>query len=135
MANSSMFVRPISTASAALSRATTVASYGGRKFSSIREAQVVSARVAEHVLHRDRQARQRPERFAATALGVDRGGLGQSAVGVDAQEGADFAVVPVDAIEERLRHFRRSASPPASTSSSRRRSDRQATSKRSAVSY
>ena len=47
IANSSRFVRPISTASAACSFATTVASYGGRKFSSIREPQVVSSPSAQ----------------------------------------------------------------------------------------
>ncbi len=43
MANSSMFVLPMRTASAALSRATAVASYGGTKCSSIREPQVVNS--------------------------------------------------------------------------------------------
>src|SRR3954470_10526066 len=41
IANSSKFVRPSNTASAARNFAITVASYGGRKFSSIREAHVV----------------------------------------------------------------------------------------------
>src|SRR5205085_4996757 len=49
MANSSMFVLPISTASAARSRTTTVASYGGRKFSSIRETQVVGSSVVQRL--------------------------------------------------------------------------------------
>ena len=43
MANSSMFVRPINTASAAFKLAMTVASYGGRKPSKIREAHVVGS--------------------------------------------------------------------------------------------
>src|SRR4051812_43198330 len=43
IANSSMFVLPISTASAAFSLAMTVASYGGRKFSSIFEPHVVGS--------------------------------------------------------------------------------------------
>src|SRR5215213_11630423 len=41
MANSSMFVLPTMTAPAARSRVTTVASYGGRQPSRIREEQVV----------------------------------------------------------------------------------------------
>src|SRR3982751_1680067 len=41
IANSSMFALPIATPCAALSRATTLASYGGTKFSSMRDAQVV----------------------------------------------------------------------------------------------
>ena len=73
MANSSMFVLPISTASAAFSLAMTVASYGGRKSSSIREPQVVGSPCgAEHVLDATGSPAKRPERLARP------GGAGRS---------------------------------------------------------
>ena len=84
MANSSMFVLPISTASAALSFSTTVASYGGTKFSSILLPQVVRLALgAEHVLDRHRQAAQLAHRLAGGAAVVDFLGASQGRVRID----------------------------------------------------
>ena len=72
IANSSRLVLPTSTAPAARSRCTTVASYGGRHPSRMRDEHVVgSPRVHEVVLERDRHAGQRTRIVAPRDRGVD----------------------------------------------------------------
>ena len=67
----------------------TVASYGGRKFSSIREAQVVSlAALAEDVFHGHRQAGEPTHGLPLGALRVDLGRLLQRPLGIDVARNA-----------------------------------------------
>ena len=99
IANSSMLSLPTITAPSALSRATTVASYGGTKPARIREPQVVGTPGrAQHVLERDRDPGQRP-----TAPGGDRavGGvrLPQRVLGRDGEEGVDPRLHGRDAVQ------------------------------------
>ena len=62
----------------------------------------------EQVLDRERRARERAERFAPRApAGVDRGGLGERALGGDVGEGAELGVERLDALERRLDDFAR----------------------------
>ena len=93
MANSSMFVLPIRTASAAFSRAMTVASYGGRNSLSIRDAQVVGS-------PRVRAGASRPP---AVRPGADRLAAGPAAINLF-RSGHCRARGPR---EGKPRHFRR----------------------------
>ena len=108
MANSSMFVRPNSTASAALSRATTVASYGGRKLASIRErAGRQLAAAAQQVLDRHRHAGQRPTGCSLRRRSSMARACSKRLFGIQPQKGADLPIVAAGAIDEGLRDFQR----------------------------
>ena len=93
MANSSRLVLPTTTAPAARSRSTTVASYGGRQPSRIREAaRRRHAPSAQVVLQRDRHTGQRPGILPGGHGGVDPIGRGQGLVGEHLEERVDVAV-------------------------------------------
>ena len=96
IANSSMLVLPSSTVPAALSRATTVASYGGRQPSRIFEPQVVGT---PSVTTTSLSATGTPASGPAAPAGVDSAARGQRGLGVDVQEGAAAAVLGGDPVE------------------------------------
>ena len=61
---------------------------------------------AEHVLDGHRQPGQAAQRLARLAAAVDLLGLGQGRGRIDPQERPHRAVVPLDAVQERLGEFR-----------------------------
>ena len=100
IANSSMLVLPRMTTPASLRRRVTVASYGGRQPSRIRDPQVVGMPfIAQDVLQSQGYAGKRPELLARRPLGVDGPSSRQRAVGVDVQERVDVGVDRGDAVE------------------------------------
>ena len=103
IANSSMFVLPISTASAAFSRAITVASYGGRKFSSIRDAQVVDSPCVQRTsLIATGKPPRRPTAHRRRG-GIDIGGPRERRLGIHAKKRPNTAVVAFYLVEIRPR--------------------------------
>ena len=81
----------------------TVASYGGRKFSSIREAQVVVwPRSQSMSFTATGRPASRPTGLPLRALRVDLGRLLERPLGIDAQKRADAVIDRRDAIEIRL---------------------------------
>ena len=86
----------------------TVASYGGRKFSSIREAQVVgSPAVQSRSLIATGKPASRPSVWPARRRRSISSARAESGRRIDAQKGADLAVVLGDPVEQRLGDGRR----------------------------
>ena len=99
MANSSMFVLPMNTASAARSRAMTVASYGGTEiFEHPRGRRSSASLRCRRVLDRDGQSGQPAQLLPATLFDGFR--LPESFRTVDVQEGFDLLVVRHDLVEK-----------------------------------
>ena len=96
IANSSMLVLPSSTVPAALSRAATVASYGGFQPSRIFEPLVVGT---PSVTTTSFSATGTPARPVLVPRRVDLGGARERGLGVDVQVGAQLAVGGLDAVE------------------------------------
>ncbi len=105
MANSSRLVLPTGTAPAARSRSTTVASYGGRHPSRIRDEHVVGMpRVQRLSLSATGTPASGPGSSPA-ATAVDGVGGGASLVGEDEVEGVELALARLDGGEVLLDHL------------------------------
>ena len=103
MANSSMLVLPRMTTSASLSRRVTVASYGGIQPSRIFEPTVVGTpSVVKMSLSASGTPASGPSSSPRGALGVDRAGRAERALGVDVQEGVHLLVDRGDPVQVRL---------------------------------
>src|ERR1035437_2347126 len=103
MANSSILVLPTMTAPASPNRVTTVASYGGRQPSRIRDEQVVLQRHR----HPGQQARVLPRRHQL----VDNGRLRTSGITGNEVERVDLAIVGVDGSQIVVEDFDRAGFP------------------------
>ena len=106
MANSSMLVLPRITTPASRSRRTTVASYGGRQPSRIRDPQVVGMpSVAMTSLSASGTPASGPSCSPAPRRASTRAGGVAGTVGVDVQERVDAGVDGRDPVQVRLGHL------------------------------
>ena len=106
MANSSMFVRPRNTASAARSFSIIVGIIRRAKVGQdFRRAGRQFAFGANQIFHRHRQATEQTNRLPFGPALVDRFGLPQGRIAVVPQKRFHFAIVFFDLVDERLRDF------------------------------